>query len=268
MIHLKDLLVRITIILSISLILIFITNEKKLDRHFSLRKTQGIASQIYLLSIPKHSDFKDSIDIINESEAKTVLINEKFSLPKDKIYHPYLTEKRINTDKTLFELESESDGILRNYRVTLSGKQKIPFILQDTDNKKSINFRGPQGTFPEINIFDLVNQKIDLNSILIVRLAEAPNDFITPVGVLSEAEVIANILDNHKKERFINNSSILEQLLICLFIFAISILILLYLPNTVALVATFLLTLIYLSFSFWVFDTNYYWTPIIPPLVS
>ena len=88
------------------------------------------------------------------------------------------------------------------------------------------------------------------------------------MGLLNQAELIANIIDNILAQRFIPPKNLALSFLIIALLLMISIVLLLYLPSTLALVTSIALAVSYISFSLWFFDAYYIWTPILTPIIQ
>ena len=92
--------------------------------------------------------------------------------------------------------------------------------------------------------------------------------YLTPVGSLNRGEVFLQITDNLLEHRWIHRLGNLWYSLSLLFILSLSVFIMTYYPQSVAFVLTLFLATLITVLSAWVFDSFYFWIPVISPFVQ
>ncbi len=261
-----DLFIRVMVIAITSLIIALITRDSTYDLHFKLRKAQKVSSQIQVIETSDNFEAELLLKELKQRKVKWILSNHFIWDQKDSITTPY----SVN-DKELgflnFSMTPDADGILRT--VLIESKKETAIFTNFDTTHLTLNFRGPTDTFSPLPYFDA--QETDLNledKIVILKFPEVLQSYTTPVGLLSETELVANIIDNVLEDRFIAAPNFTLHLFILLVILVINTLILLFLPSTLALVGTSIFAIVYTSLSLWIFDTFYIWTPILTPLIQ
>lgn len=131
-----------------------------------------------------------------------------------------------------------------------------------------INFRGTPGTFPSIQARDLLNGKITAeelkNKIIIIgsRSYEG-HQVASPLGVMSKAELMANITDNILTSNWIQRPpNWVHSIYLMLIIIGAFFLLQIY-PQTIALFILFWTGTMWTALSLWIFDRWNLWTPIL-----
>ena len=128
----------------------------------------------------------------------------------------------------------------------------------------TINYRGPRHTFPVLLLSD-ISEMETRGKVILIKSQTPDTTLTTPIGLMDETEIIANIVDNHLENRFIPDGLFSIQIVILLMVLLITTSFILYLPSTLALVTTFVFAIFYISLSLWFFDNLYFWTPILTP---
>ncbi|OFZ12512.1 MAG: hypothetical protein A2Z20_00635 [Bdellovibrionales bacterium RBG_16_40_8] len=181
----------------------------------------------------------------------------------------------------LNDLIPDRDGVIR--RVSLhSGKahnfaaqiaRKIPTLsseyLENSISEKShvINYGGPKMSFTQLNLNEITSRNLPSNFFYnkIVLIGTSNNEEIeyrTPLGNMSRTEIVANLIDNIKNEKWVNRPNlalIALQLLLVVFIAAW---VTSSYPQFLALFIIFCSNLFYSTLSLWIFDAFHFWTPI------
>lgn len=140
-------------------------------------------------------------------------------------------------------------------------------------NKKQflINYVGLARTYKSVNIEQVVTNQLPIgffqDKIVIIgtdRIRQ--HQFLTPLGLMNQSEIIANTADtlmNNKVIRPVN--SVTYVLLLAILVFTCLFICLNY-PHELSAILLFGLALGVTSFSFWQFDSYYFWLPILAPL--
>ncbi len=196
----------------------------------------------------------------------------------------FATSYGYNT--ALIGLRVDEDQVLRRFSSPLTpiphmglkiAESEIGSSLQDVNvflgETKVINFRGPGKTFPSVTARDLLRGQVPSdrlkNKIVIVgsRGAEG-HRFQTPLGVMSRAEILANIADNVMKRRWIVRMDLGTSALYLMLVLVVAAAIMNLYPQSIAFVCLVWFGTLLTSISLWVFDTFYFWTPVLSPLLE
>ena len=146
----------------------------------------------------------------------------------------------------------------------MAGERPYPPV--DAYGRVAINFLGPQGTFPKIKLLDILHNHVPPNALIgkvvIIGAEDTPgHKYLTPVGSLSKAELVANSVNNWLMNQWIWKTSSIVYFLYLLTIVGIAVMVMTYYPQSVALLIYSLIILILVSASAWLFDTQYFWLP-------
>ena len=263
----KDLALRILAIFLTSLILLFVTHDSHFDLHFKIRKPQVTSEQVHIVEVSQLHRLQEAIEFLKTKAPKAILVNrEIYDLPGEGVI-PFSSNQQSQSNLN-FSWHLENDGLVR--QVTIAGQ--APFLKSTSkisNQKKILNFRGPEGTFSSLNFFDLNNVESNLkNKWVVVRVSESTLNFTTPLGLLSESELVANVLDNQIESRFLNEKSFFMPIVILLFLLLMTTAFLIYLPSTLALITSIAIAISYISLSLWIFDNYSVWTPMLIPVVQ
>ena len=192
----------------------------------------------------------------------------------DKVIPPYfLNQTNKNFGASYFY--RDSDEITRRHYFP---KNEMTFLENMTQSKiiignenQLINFRGKKGQFkriPLVEIFkkDFPNELLENKYILIGHTENNDQVFLTPTGYMSKMELLANVLDNIIEQRWIHRlpQSLSIAYLIALLMAAIWLMS--TYPHTIGLALLFWLGTMTTGISVWVFDSFYFWIPILAPL--
>lgn len=143
-----------------------------------------------------------------------------------------------------------------------------------TGETRIINFQGERGSLLTLNARDLLKRpargaELMKGRMVIVGTTDLDGHiYSSPVGSLSRAELVANVTDNILSRRWIRWPPLIVVGLYLLVILVLSIAILQFYPQAVALVFLFWLGLTLSAGSLWLFDRYAIWLPIMTPLVQ
>jgi len=182
----------------------------------------------------------------------------------------------------ILSMKADPDGIVRRFS---SNTLQIPHMAlklaqkAGTDTKALdttdhlINFQGPSDTFPTVHFSEILNNQIDPSRIknkIIIIGADGAKFFkvTTPVGGLSQAEALANMTDNLLNKKRFRRLSLFKSAIGLILIIALALWIQTYYPQSFALVFFIWLATAIASFSAWIFDSYYFWTPVLAPIVQ
>ncbi|NQZ19336.1 MAG: CHASE2 domain-containing protein [Bdellovibrionales bacterium] len=248
------------------MILIVVTSSNSFDLHLKIRKSQPVSDKVLILEVTPNENTEIVIKKLKEKNVLRIYINTFLLESMDSVIVPYSTSEQ--TENNLFlSIKPDMDGQVRRFSIQTSKHSKE--LLENLEPNKSylINLRGPSRTFEHLSFYDLTHVSLEGKSV-IIKSSDSINNFTTPLGVLSESEIVANILDNYFENRFVPFSPMLTQALISFLLLIISLILLLYLPSTLALMSSIILAVSYVSISLWFFDSFYLWTPIVTPVIQ
>ena len=162
-----------------------------------------------------------------------------------------------------FDLTKDEDGLLRRYMT--SGN--LPEVLAEYSgiaHSRLLNFRGKEVTNQKIKASDLINHKVSLksleNKIIIIGLDK--EEYLTPIGPLSRADLVAHIVDNISHNRWITRGYIYFYAVELLVVLLLTLYMIMQFPQSIAFVLVLWITTLQVALSIWVFDTFRIWLPI------
>lgn len=262
--NLPGVLNRFIICSFVGVALIYFLSTKNFDIHFTLRGTQTISPDILIAHIPpEEEDIQTTIHEMAQHGPRLIIA------PVSRRTAKLL---RSSTEVLLIPRKSlapDEDGLIRSLKIPHSLLRKIqPSAPQIHPQETSfINFRGPQGSFPFVYYYEIKNHKLlpsNVNKKIIILDIQDPEEenLSTPVGELSAAELIANMVDNILLERWITPLPFIFSvggiLLVTLFVLVL----ILSLSANLALLSIFILLVLISSTSFLLFDLFYIWLPL------
>jgi two-component system phosphate regulon sensor histidine kinase PhoR len=187
--------------------------------------------------------------------------------------------KAYGRNSGLNEFAVDRDGILRRFSYN---SDKIPHLATQTaqhalrisnralsalnSNSPIINFRGPENTFAQMSLSDLMTHRFPSyffkNKIVILGATDASeSDYLTPVGSMSRAEIAANIVDNIKNDRWVKRPHFIVLSLIILLFVLLTASITSNYPQLLAFFIICFTSLFFGAISVWIFDSYYIWLP-------
>jgi two-component system, OmpR family, phosphate regulon sensor histidine kinase PhoR len=247
------------------IVLLFILNIRNYDLHFTWRGPQKVSSEILVAHIPNDvAEMREAIFQIEQLKPKLMIA------PVSRRESHFMSEFRNVVLIPRKGFKPESDGIIRSLKVpqTLIDNLQLPIDLSDNKKVSLINFRGPQNTFPPIFFYEIKNQKIlpsaIQDKIVILNLQDQESEpFATPVGDMSPAEILANMIDNILLNRWITPTPFwISSLFMLLLTGVLAVLILKFSAN-LAFIGIFITLLFVSSLSFLLFDHFYLWLPFV-----
>jgi two-component system, OmpR family, phosphate regulon sensor histidine kinase PhoR len=255
---------RIFICFASGYLLVFVLNIKNFDLHFTLRGPQTISSDVIIAHIPPESeDIRTAIYEIKKNNPRLIVapVNRKTLMWLNEYNGVLLIPRK--------SLKADADGILRSFSVPQSLLRKLnpEHSSEKLQTLSFINFRGPQNSFSTIYFYEIKNHKIlptnIKNKIVILDIQDPEEDsVITPVGELSAAELIANMIDNMLYERWITPLATWISMLVILIITTVVSLLILSLSSNLAFLGIFILLIVISSLSFMMFDQFNIWLPL------
>ena len=184
----------------------------------------------------------------------------------------------------LVDLREDEDHILRRFSAQETplphmalklaeseGVSSLQELNSLTGENKIINFRGTGGAFPTISALAVLEGHVRADffkdKIVVVGSNSVPaQQYQTPLGRMSRADVFAQIIDNVVEKRWITRLSPLGCSLYLLVILLTTVAILTSYPQSITIVSLLWLGLGTTALSIWVFDTFNFWIPAFSPL--
>lgn len=177
------------------------------------------------------------------------------------------------------DLRRDEDGVVRRVFPT-PDRIEVRHLVEKLTGKPLpskqaglvINYRGSPRLFTHYTLGDVFNDEIPPGAFrdkIVVIGAESGSSphFLTPVGSLSRAEILAQVLDNHLANRWIKRLPFFTYAagLLLLAIFAVF-LITTY-PQSVVLLFFLWIGTLWAALSAWIFDSFAIWIPAFSPFV-
>lgn len=272
-----DLRVRFFLISAFSIALYSLIPVSNIDVHLVTRPSQSLSPDIFVLEVDGLYELQDFLNEPNlQFPGKILLYRNSILSPSTSLSQLlfYQKSQRLLENGTgsqpnpLLQLRllPDSDGQLRRYKSNFSFSPDLKFQLQ----QHLINYRGPQSTFPRKTLQEIKSlpRSTNKNFIYIVENQLNTDVYVTPLGQISEAELIANIIDNQKERRDIHYLKGLSQVPLVLLLLTLSLFVSLKLPAVFSLVAVLSLFIGYIVVTFFVFNIFYLQLPILPPLLQ
>jgi two-component system phosphate regulon sensor histidine kinase PhoR len=184
----------------------------------------------------------------------------------------------------LVDLREDPDRVLRRFSPGLAPLPQMSTKLAESAlptpdpslvfvEPKPINFRGPGPAFPTVNASAVLKGRSPPNffhnKIVVIGTHAISNElYQTPLGPMSRAEIIAQVVDNGLAHRWISRLApwwVRAAYLLVVLLAAVWILT--TFPQSVTFVFLMWLALGTTALSLWVFDTFYFWLPALSPLL-
>jgi signal transduction histidine kinase len=173
----------------------------------------------------------------------------------------------------------DDDRVMRKYGnesggATLAEKVASPFGAPEAPvSGELINFRLAAKDLSKISLAELLSPDFDVKSlkgkIILIGTPDIESHLVrTPLGDMNRAEVVATQVDNLLDHRFIRSLPagwivlvLLLQLVFCIWLMSTY-------PQSVAFVFLVWAATGWTAFSLWIFDTYYFWLPILAPVAQ
>lgn len=185
----------------------------------------------------------------------------------------------------LVDLREDEDRVLRRFSapvatlphmgVKLAEPQKAEALVELNSSlaeSRLINFRGKRGLFPTVHALDVLQNRVPPQFfkdkiVLIGTSSVEAHQYQTPLGAMSRADVLAQVVDNVIAKRWIQRLSVPLCWLYLLAILLLAVTVMVNYPQAMAFVFLSWLVLGTTAFSVWIFDSHYFWVPALSPLV-
>ncbi len=188
-----------------------------------------------------------------------------------------------NSNIGIKNLKLDEDGVLRRYgspffeidhfasQLVRVAHPKRHFAIPKTN--QLINYQGPENTFQSFDLKEILSHKVDpsllKDKIIIIGSSSGSFDLLqTPLGPMSRAEILATICDNILSDKSIDHYHRAFYIALLFLVLMVSLWIIESYPQTVALVILFWLGTLLATLSAWIFDSHYFWMPVIAPIIQ
>lgn len=243
--------------------MLFVFELKNYDIHFYWRGAQNVSSDIVIVNVP------DATEHIQEAVSELQNMNARLIITPVSRRESYILS---NSAEVLLiprkGFKPDSDGVIRSLKLPKKIFEHLNLSESlDIVDTALINFRGPSSTFTSIYFFELLNKKIlpsNLkNKIVILNLQDQESEpYATPVGDLSPAFILANMIDNVLFDRWIRPAPLFVNIFLLLSISILIAITILYLSSNIAAIGVLVILASITSFSFFIFDQFYFWLPL------
>jgi len=194
----------------------------------------------------------------------------------ERLYEPLFTND-LHENIATNDLRRDEDGMIRHI---FDQSDVLPHLVEKIVGKRfphsrtgiSINYRGSGRVFTQYTLSEVLNDEIPPDAltgkiILVGAETNSGPQYLTPVGALSRAEILAHIADDLLGDKWIRQWSFGVYALMFLLLTLIAVFIITQYPQSVALVFMLWLGLSIAALSAWVFDTFYIWLPAYSPSI-
>ncbi len=179
------------------------------------------------------------------------------------------------------DLFADEDGVLRRigfestFAPHLAQKLVSPTaVMTDMPSKNLlINFTSGPSTWTEFNLSDVlldqVTPEMFKDKIVFIGSENSGGPiFQTPLGPMTRSEALATVTENVLHKNWISRMPLLVYIAMLFLLMMISVFILMTFPQLVSFAFLSWTFLLLASFSVWIFDTFYLWTPVFSPMVQ
>lgn len=246
------------------IVLALVLNIKNFDLHFTLRGAQTVSSDILIVHLPPDpADIQIAMNEISKHAPLLIIapVNRKTSAMLSGYRQALLIPRK--------SLKPDEDGLIRSLNIPHSLIRKISAddLSEQIQSPSFINFRGPQNSFSSLYFYEIKSQKVLPTTIekkiIIVDIQDPEDESLsTPVGDLSPAELIANMVDNLLLHRWITPLPLWISVVVILVISLFVSTLILYLSANLAFLGLFVTLILISSLSFLLFDQFYIWLPL------
>lgn len=189
-------------------------------------------------------------------------------------------------------LHADNDGVVRRVssplvqvphfsarlaEVSGFGEADSGFKLSQHQGSRLINYMGSTSSFKIIPFQEILMKQVapeDLKGKIVIigtgtltSGSSASDQLLTPLGRMSRAEVLANVTDNVVGGKWIERFQHGFYLIFLGFTVLISLYIIASYPQQIALVFFIWIATLLAAISAWLFDSQFYWFPVLSPLL-
>lgn len=175
------------------------------------------------------------------------------------------------------ELRRDEDGVVRR---VFPSRSEMPHLVEKIVGKTfpttlaglPINFRGSSRIFTQYSLSEIMYDEIPNNAFrnkIVMIGAETSSGpiYMTPVGILSRAEILAHATDTVLENRWIQRLPFGWYAAGFFVLMMIAVFFITTYPQSVALFFIVWIGTLLAALSAWVFDTFYFWSPAVSPFI-
>lgn len=176
-------------------------------------------------------------------------------------------------------LYPDIDGMVRQYNPNLYGvphfAKKLSYnaSIDSEDKYQYINFSSNPLLIPRVKMTDILQNKVPLekirDKIIIIGTKDSPDHVHpTPVGFMTRAELLAQMVDNYNKMSFPSKLPFHVYAAYLLLVLILSLFIIYEYPQNYAVAILVCFGAILSGLSSWVFDRYFIWSPILATVIQ
>lgn len=175
------------------------------------------------------------------------------------------------------DLRRDEDGLVRRIFPT---RGEVPHLVERLAGRPFprsqgglvINYRGGPRVIPQYTLSDLMNEEVPPEAfkdkiVLIGADSGSSSRFQTPLGPFYRAELLAQILDNHLENRWIQRSPTTLTLALFFGLTLLAVFLITTYPQSVTLLFFLWIATLWAALSAWAFDSFAIWFPALSPFV-
>lgn len=226
--------------------------------------------------------FGDSVGNVEMSrkESEVFFDNRVFWATQVNSFDQMITPMLARSDLSnvgQYEIYRDEDGLVR--KIVSSGIE-TPHLSEKMVGKKFpenslsqlINFRGTSRVFTSVTVDDVLNNSLSKDfftgkMVLVGVESGSSLRFLTPVGLLTRTEIIAQIIDNLSQDRWIQKYHTAIYALYALLLVLLATFVVTHYPQSVAFAFLFWIGLMCVAISAWTFDSLNVWVPGVSPII-
>ncbi len=205
------------------------------------------------------------------------IINQTLAQKLNLQANPSLLSDFFENNVSAIDLPRDQDGFVR--RVFSQGTEGEMLIekltekkLPDSPGGALINFRGGAHVFPTFTLKEIFSRNLPtdafLNKVVLIGTEGGSQSlFLTPVGPMHKVFIMAQIVDNLLKNRWIKRWHFTWYAVLMFLWMMVSVFIITHYPQSVALYFFIWIATVMAALSAWVFDSFNVWLPAFSPFV-
>ncbi len=184
---------------------------------------------------------------------------------------------REHTNLGSNEIRRDEDGLVRR---VFPQRADMPHLIEKLSDKSfpttlaglPINYRGSSRVFTQYSLsaimFDELPADVFKNKVILIGAETSSGPvYMTPMGALSRAEILAHVIDTLLGDKWIKRLGFFWYAAGLFVLMLLAIFLITNYPQSVALFTILWIGTLLAALSAWVFDTFYFWSPALTPFV-
>lgn len=194
----------------------------------------------------------------------------------ERVLTPIFTNREFNNLGNN-ELRRDEDGVVRR---VFPQRPEMPHIVEKITGQKfpttmaglPINFRGSGRVFTQYSLSEILYDEVPYDAfrdkiVLIGAETSSGPVYMTPMGTLSRAEILAHVTDTVLGSKWIQRLPFWWYAIGFFFLMMMAVFLITTYPQSVALFFIIWIGTLLAALSAWVFDTFFFWSPALSPFV-